>query len=327
MSKANRASAFTSVPNVAQYDGAAWNWQVTRKNGISLDEAYDFAFSCDQVTYFFRVDDGARMVLPKNGTFNAGDSVFFAGNAWFGTAPALANAYTKNAGSIDHTIAQGNYFTRLRGKMNVPVTAPAPSHGILFLWPGLQPGNASGDAADAIGNGVLQPVLTFDNGCDSCAPNPTGVNCLGSWWISGQYVNSDPTRTTPPQFRNCNGGERMLLLPGQVVDIDMSFDGATSTWLQTCKAGTQSVNYGIALTIDGQVQNQSQLLFINEMYGSAAIAGAISMYEIELQTLLPCEGLLTHLQSKGQVSGARQGADPTTILVDRIVFHSPMSQA
>ncbi|MCM0019309.1 MAG: hypothetical protein NBV67_04890 [Tagaea sp.] len=317
------AHGFTAVGGMAQYDGADWSLQVERKNGISLDEAYAYAYANDAVTYFFRVDDGAQMVLTKHGVFRSGDTVFFSGNWWLGTAPGLATSYKKNARAINYVIPPGNYFTRLRGKMNVPTSNPA--SGILFLWPGLQPGNPSNNSADAIGNGVLQPVLTFDAGVDSCAPNPTNVDCSQRWWISGQYVNTDFTPTTPPQFKNCHGGDRMLLQSGAVVDIDMAYDASSMTWTQTCESAGSSVTYAKALTIDNQVQNQSWLLFINEPYGGAAIVGAISMYDLMLTTVSPCPQLLSYLQSRPQVTGARQGSDTNTILVDRIVFHSPQS--
>lgn len=321
MGTTNFSTAFATTPNAAQYDGADWSLQVNRMNGISLNEAYTFAYANDAVTYFFRVPDGAQLVLPIHGTFGSGDTVFFSGNPWFGPAPGLANAYTKNAGAMNHMISPSNYFTRLRGKFDVPLSNP--STGILYLWPGLQPGNLSGNAADAIGNGVLQPVLTYDAGADNCAPNPTHIPFQDNWWISGQYVNTDYTSNTPPQFQGCHGGPRLALTAGQTVDIDMSYNEADMSWTQTCSAGGNTVSYNIALTIDGQVQNQAWALMISEPYGGAAIVGAISMYDLEFKTASPCPGLLAYLGSLPQASGARQGVDAMHVLVDRIVFHSP----
>lgn len=316
----NIAGAFSCTPNMAQYDGADWNLQVNRMNGITLDQAYQYAYSNDSVTFFFRINDGCRMVLPVHGTFNSGDTVFFSGNPWLGSATNLANTYIKNSGSINCVIEQGNYFTSFIAKAIVPQTPPP--QGILFLWPGLQPGNPSNNAADAIGNGVLQPVLTYEATMNSCAPNPTGVNCSGHWWISGQYVNTMPTPTTPPQFKGCNGGDRLLLNPGDNIQISMEYYPATQTWIQTIIAPDQSqVSYSIALTIDNAVQNQAWLLMLNEPYGGAAIQSAISLFDITITTQTQSTTLFNYLNSQPQVTGVSQS--DRVITVNRAVFHSP----
>jgi hypothetical protein len=98
---------------------------------------------------------------------------------------ASGNTYEKPSapGRIQEThAAMGNGWISLKASMRVPfVTSP---QGTVFIWPGLQP---DGLSYFPIGNGVLQPVLTYGS---SCAPNPTKLVTHG-WWISGQYVNTD----------------------------------------------------------------------------------------------------------------------------------------
>lgn len=324
MATTDFSGAFLVKPGQAQFYGADWSLQVDRLNNITLEAAQSYALNSDSITYFFRVKDGATMVLDGHGVFNSGDTVFFAGNPWYGSAVNLADSYEKNAGTINTVISQGNYFTGLWGKMKVPYYNPA--EGILFLWPGLQPGNPSNNKADAIGNGVLQPVLTYPATMGSCAPNPTNVPG-GQWWISGQYVNTDPTPTTPPQFEGCNGGDRMGLTPGEEISIAMTYDASTQLWTQTCATATNSVQYQIALQIDGDVQNQSWLLFISEPYGGATINSAISMYDLVFQTNTPSNELKTYLQGQPQVTGVQVGTNDTQINVERIVFHSPIANS
>ena len=324
MATTDVSGAFLAKPNQAQFYGADWSLQVDRLNNITLEQAQWHALNNDSITYFFRVKDGATMVLEGHGVFHSGDTVFFAGNPWYGAAVNLADSYEKNAGSINTVIAQGNYFTSVRGKMKVPLYNPAT--GILFLWPGLQPGNPSNNQADAIGNGVLQPVLTYPATMGSCAPNPTNLPG-GQWWISGQYVNTDPTPTTPSQFEGCHGGDRMGLTPDEEISIAMTYDASTQSWTQTCSTATNSVQYQISLQIGGEVQNQSWLLFISEPYGGASINSAISMYDLVFETSAPSAELLTYLQNQPQATGVQAGATATQITAERIVFHSPIANS
>ncbi|MTI87029.1 MAG: hypothetical protein FH748_03570 [Balneolaceae bacterium] len=324
ISATDLSKAFKLKANKAQFYGADWSLQVDRLNGITLEEAQAHALNNDSITYFFRVKDGATMVLEGHGTFNSGDTVFFAGNPWYGSAMNLADSYEKNAASVNHVVPQGTYFTKLVGKIKVPESKP--QKGLLFLWPGLQPGNSSNNQGDAIGNGVLQPVLTYPATMRSCAPNPTNVPD-GQWWISGQYVNTDPTPSTPSKFKGCHGGDRLALSPGDVVNITMEYDSAAGNWTQTCECNGNSVTYTIALEINGEVQNQSWLLFINEPYGGATIEGAISMFDLTFTTNTQCDELKQYLENQPQVVGVDTGASNNEITVDRIVFHSPINNS
>ncbi|KAI8898780.1 hypothetical protein BC833DRAFT_619985, partial [Globomyces pollinis-pini] len=71
----------------------------------------------------------------------------------------------------------------------------------LFIWPGMQPSN--GRTFKPIGNGVLQPVLTWGQ---SCAPDPTNarIDKEKKWWISAQYVNTDSS-AQDPERKGCLG--------------------------------------------------------------------------------------------------------------------------
>jgi hypothetical protein len=72
---------------------------------------------------------------------------------------------------------------------------------VLFLWPGLQP-SEKGSHFEPIGNGVLQPVLTYGV---SCAPTQQ-PKAFSSWWISAQYVN---TLSSHKQYKGCFSGPSM----------------------------------------------------------------------------------------------------------------------
>ena len=100
---------------------------------------------------------------------------------WTGKASDMASNRANGYGSTHVTIPTSTEIVRLRRHMIVP-PQPAAS-GTVFLWPGLQP-LPSGKHYAPIGNGVLQPVLTWGSTCARGAPND-----YNSWWISGQYVN------------------------------------------------------------------------------------------------------------------------------------------
>ena len=66
-------------------------------------------------------------------------------------------------GSVEFWLPPSNAITRFQSTMFVPEEPTA--RGTLFLWPGLQP--LRGPDPGRVGNGVLQPVLTWGT---SCAP-------------------------------------------------------------------------------------------------------------------------------------------------------------
>ncbi|CAF1406519.1 unnamed protein product [Adineta steineri] len=82
-----------------------------------------------------------------------------------------------------------NEFIYVSVDLIVPSTTPQINNETtLFIWPGLSPW---GHDFEPIGNGVLQPVLTYGS---SCAPNQNDIDPY-QWWISAQYVNTDGNKT------------------------------------------------------------------------------------------------------------------------------------
>jgi len=314
-SELNRA--FTLKSNQAEYYAANWDLQINRMNGISLQEAQQYALDNDQVTYFFRVKDGATMVLDGHEVFNSGDTVFFAGVPWYGSADGLADSYEKIAAKIFETdTPKGCGFTYLQASMIVPnYISP---QGTLFLWPGFQP---SGTNYEPIRNGVLQPVLTFGS---SCAPNPTGIKS-NQWWISGQYVNTDNTPGIPTQFQGCHGGDRIALTAGDLVTVTMEYNEDTKTWLQTCQVNGNSVDYSISLSEKGLVQEQNRCIFCTEQPGGSSMSAAFSLFNITVRTNSANPQIAQNLLSMPQVTGVNINTNKMEFTIDRVVIYSPIN--
>jgi hypothetical protein len=89
---------FMKVPNVAQYKMADWSQAIGIAKGISMTEAYQIAENNPEITFFFYTK-GGQMVLEKEDSsyrvFQHGDTVFFSGEPWWGSAPGLADGYIK----------------------------------------------------------------------------------------------------------------------------------------------------------------------------------------------------------------------------------------
>ena len=95
---AHEKSEYRQVSDVAQYKQADWNNVVGIQRGISVRKAKKIANQHPEVTYFFRVK-GLQMVLETNDgqyrLFHHGDTVFFSGTPWWGSAPDLADGFIK----------------------------------------------------------------------------------------------------------------------------------------------------------------------------------------------------------------------------------------
>ena len=91
---------YERVPNVAQYGHADWNQVVGIARGITVEKAEEIADENPEITYFFYTT-GCQMVLETEDgnyrVFRHGDTVFFAGEPWWGSAPGLADGYIKIA--------------------------------------------------------------------------------------------------------------------------------------------------------------------------------------------------------------------------------------
>lgn len=150
--------------------------------------------------------------------------------------------------------------------MIVPETPPA--SGTLFLWPGLQPlrGGANYTTLD---NGVLQPVLTWG---PTCAPNAPAQS-YKSWWISGQYVNTYITSSSPnyASYDGCHGGPGMSVAVGDTLDMRFVLNGTDWTQTVTDRRTSQSVSY----TIDMLGQAQASAEFVIEEYSSKPVSDVV----------------------------------------------------
>lgn len=92
------SNGFTHIPDVAQYKEADWSNVIGIARGIALADAFQIAADDPNITFFFYTK-GYQMVLEKtDGTyrvFHHGDTVFFSGEPWWGSAPGLADGYIK----------------------------------------------------------------------------------------------------------------------------------------------------------------------------------------------------------------------------------------
>lgn len=92
---------FQKVPNVAEYKEADWKNVIGMATNISLTEAYQIANNNPKISFFFYTT-GSQMVLERpDGSyrvFHHGDTVFFSGEPWWGSAPGLADGYMKVKG-------------------------------------------------------------------------------------------------------------------------------------------------------------------------------------------------------------------------------------
>jgi len=90
---------FKKIPNVAQYKMADWSQAVGIAKGITLSEAYAIAEVNPEITFFFYTKGGQMVLEKEDGSyrvFRHGDTVFFSGEPWWGTAPGLADGYVRS---------------------------------------------------------------------------------------------------------------------------------------------------------------------------------------------------------------------------------------
>ncbi|MER7768675.1 hypothetical protein [Kitasatospora sp. NPDC096140] len=178
--------------------------------------------------------------------------------------PSTAGSAAADAGSpAEFTLPASNQIVKVQTSFTVPAEQ---SHtGTTFLWPGLQP-LPDGANFNPIGEGVLQPVLTWGPSCAPAAGAPAGYS---SWWISGQYVNTEGSR---PGYQGCFSGKAMQVNPGDKLDIAMRLDSASGKWIQTITDGPDHVSF--SENLHGQAQNW--LLFVIENYDDASFNALLS---------------------------------------------------
>jgi hypothetical protein len=151
-----------------------------------------------------------------------------------------------------------NQILRFETTLKVPALPPKPKseNEVLFLWPGLQP-DEKGAHFQPIGNGVLQPVLTYGV---SCAPTQQ-PKAFASWWISAQYVN---TLSKHKQYKGCLSGPSMLVKPGDELFIEFKLNATTNNWQQLVRNNTNGKAVMFEHNLGGQEQNYAE--FFIESY-------------------------------------------------------------
>jgi hypothetical protein len=89
---------FKKIENVAQYKMADWSGVIGIARNISRSEAIEIASENPEITFFFYTK-GRQMVLETEEgdyrVFHHGDTVFFKGEPWWGSANGLADGYVK----------------------------------------------------------------------------------------------------------------------------------------------------------------------------------------------------------------------------------------
>lgn len=151
---------------------------------------------------------------------------------------------SREYGALKYLAPSGVQILSLKTTMVVP-TVPTQKQ-TLFIWPALQ-NRAAPDPA-RVGNGILQPVLTWGGSCNTKVPS--AKEYYSNWWIAGMYVNVSSGVAGPT---GCVGGDYMLTNVGDTLDIEIGLKG--STWTQTIvnRATMKSVDFTIDLK--NQVQN------------------------------------------------------------------------
>lgn len=89
---------FERIPNVAQYKEADWSQAVGIARGISLAEAQRIVDEYPEITFFFHMKGFSMVLERQDGTyryFRKGDTVFFTGEPWWGSAPGYSDGFVR----------------------------------------------------------------------------------------------------------------------------------------------------------------------------------------------------------------------------------------
>jgi len=155
---------------------------------------------------------------------------------------ALGLTVAREYGAVKYLSDRNNPILSLQTILHVPKTPTA--RQTLFIWPGLQSRGASDPGR--IGNGVLQPVLTWG---PSCAPNAPR-DAYAGWWMAAMYVNVSANEAGPT---SCAGGDFMQTQVGDQLRIAMSFHA--DKWTQTVANIRTMKSVDLTSDLKGQVQN------------------------------------------------------------------------
>jgi hypothetical protein len=157
------------------------------------------------------------------------------------SSSAMTNSSVSEYAAVKYLV-RSNSILSLKTTMLVPKVPT--SKQTLFIWPGLQC-NGGKDPA-RIGNGILQPVLTWGG---SCAPK-IPQDLYKSWWMSAMYVNVSTAAAGPS---GCAGGDYMDTAIGDLLQIDMSVKG--TAWTQTIFDVQTMKKVDYTIDLKGQEQN------------------------------------------------------------------------
>lgn len=116
----------------------------------------------------------------------------------------------------------------------------------LFIWPGLQ--HSGGADPGRVGNGVLQPVLTWGPSCAASAP--AAARSYSSWWVSAMYVNVSTSAAGPT---GCAGGDSMEVAVGDRLVMEFFVKG--NDWTQTVTNLSNMKKVDFTIDLKGQDQN------------------------------------------------------------------------
>ena len=142
-----------------------------------------------------------------------------------------------------------NEIVSFKTTLVVPKTPTAKQ--TLFIWPGLQSRDRAADPG-RVGNGVIQPVLTWG---PSCAPKLPPKPYEVGWWIAGMYVN---VTTGAAGASGCAGGDYVTTALGDWLEIDMFLKDAKQA--QTIKNVQMNKTVDFSIDLKGQVQNEAMWL-------------------------------------------------------------------
>lgn len=136
-------------------------------------------------------------------------------------------------------------------KTTLQVPKPPMQRQTLFVWPGLQSRDGAADPG-RVGNGVLQPVLTWG---PSCAPKAPSDPYAG-WWIAGMYVKY-----------GCEGGDYLTTELGDLLEIDMFLKD--EKWETTIRNVRMDKTVDFTMDLKGQVQNE--VMWLTEVPDGSSI--------------------------------------------------------
>jgi hypothetical protein len=147
-------------------------------------------------------------------------------------------------GAVKYLAASGIEIVDFKTTLQVP-KVPVQKQ-TLFIWPGLQCRGASDPAG--IGNGILQPVLTWGPSCNPKVPSSSDY--YSKWWMAAMYVNVSSSAAGPT---GCAGGDFMLTDLGDQLVIEFSVQG--TDWKQTVFNPRTMETVDLTIDLKGQVQN------------------------------------------------------------------------